>query len=184
MLLLDLFVGIGRVRDLRDQFHEDRGDLRVFVCLEALHLSFLENAGEPQAFVELCDIGAERDPVDFMGFQSFLAGYDLAGALLAGEGHEIVVITKKGVFFVPAYGALRNIFSGAQVSANDEILSFLSPPVVILSDLIDFFIQFVQFFLIILILCSMRTSAGAFWEQPAAVNAKSRIKNGMIRGFL
>ena len=41
-----------------------------------------------------------------MGFQGFFAGYDLAGALPAGESHEIIIIAKQGMFFVPADRAL------------------------------------------------------------------------------
>ena len=109
-------------------------------------------AGETKVPVEPCDIGAESDPVDLKGFQGFLAGDDLAGAIPAGESHEIIVIAEKGMFLVPAYRALGNTFRRAHVSADNELFALLSPLAVILSDFIDFFIQFVQFLLIIFVL--------------------------------
>ena len=152
MLLFDLFIGIGRIRFINCQLHVDRSDLCVVVRLKSLHLCLLDNAGETQVLVEPCDIGAECDPVHLMGFEGFFAGDDLTGALLAGESHEIIVIAEQGMFLVPADRALGNTFRRAYISVDYKIFAFLGPLAVIFSDLIDFLIQFVQLFLIILIL--------------------------------
>ena len=92
MILLDFFIGIGGVRYFDSQLHVDRSDICAVVCLKPLHFCFLDNARKTQVLLEPCNIGTERDPVHLMGFQGFFAGYDLAGALLAGESHEIIVI--------------------------------------------------------------------------------------------